>query len=282
MQYQFMRFPEGKTKAVTFSYDDNNIASAKLADVLSSYGLKGTFNLNSEKPTNTLKQADVEEHIIKNGHEVAVHGLNHRASGTLRTIEGIKDVLDCRLELESKYNTIIRGMAYPDTGITRFQPGTDYDCVKRYLKELDIAYARTLGGDNNQFLLPTDWYAWMPTVRNLNPRVMNYVDEFLDIDVNNLYNSVRYARLFYMWGHAYEFEQDNGWELLDNICKKLTSKPDIWYATNIEIYNYVEAYKSLIFSADSSMVFNPSLYEIWFDIDRKLYSIKSGETIKIK
>lgn len=277
-----MRFPKGKTKAVTLSYDDNNIASAKLADILSSYGLKCTFNLNSEKPTSTLKQADVEEHIIKNGHEVAVHGLNHRASGTLRTIEGIKDVLDCRLELESKYNTIIRGMAYPDTGITRYQPGTDYDSVKRYLKELDIAYARTLGGDNNQFLLPTDWYAWMPTVRNLNPRLMNFVDEFLDIDVNNLYNSVRYPRLFFMWGHASEFDQDNGWELLDNVCKKLTSKTDIWYATNIEIYNYVEAYKSLVFSADSSMVYNPSLYEIWFDIDRKLYSIKSGETIKIK
>lgn len=58
---------------------------------------------------------------------------------------------------------IVRGMAYPDSGITYFTNNATYDGVKNYLKELDIVYARTLGGDNNFFALPQDWHAWMPT-----------------------------------------------------------------------------------------------------------------------
>ena len=49
----------------------------------------------------------------------------------------------------------------------------------------------------------------------------------------------------------------------------------------MEIYNYVEAYRSLIYSADGMRVYNPTLLEIFFDVDGKLYSIKSGETLRL-
>ena len=90
-----------------------------------------------------------------------------------------------------------------------------------------------------------------------------------------------YPRLFYLWGHSYEFERNKNWELLDDICKKLAGRDDIWYATNIEIYNYVQAYNALVYSADSKIVYNPTLFDIWFDIDGVLYCLKSGETLKL-
>ena len=46
-------------------------------------------------------------------------------------------------------------------------------------------------------------------------------------------------------------------------------------------YDYVNAYNSLIFSADGNIIYNPTLYSIWVDIDKKVYEIKSGETIKL-
>lgn len=280
MKYMFMRFPEGKAKAVTLSYDDNTIDNVRLADTLTRYGIKCTFNLNTDGTTTLLKQTDIEEHIIKNGHEIAVHGLNHGAPGIIRPIEGIKDVLNSRLELESRYGMIIRGMAYPDSGIKKMIPGNDYESIRKYLVDLGIVYSRTLGGDNDNFDLPPDWYAWMPTAHHKNKNILEYIDKFNRADVNNLYPSERRPRLFYMWGHAFEFTNDNNWDLLDTICEKLAGKEDVWYATNIEIYNYVEAYKSLVFSADGHTVFNPTLYEIWFIADKQLYSVKSGETIK--
>ncbi len=286
MRYRFLRFPEGKTKAVTFSYDDAARADIKLSEIITSYGIKGTFNINStwmgqSSEDRHLTPEEIEKYILNQGHEVAVHGAQHIASGNARLLDGIRDVLDCRLKLEETFQRMIRGMAYPDSGIRRMNNGATYEEIRHYLKELEIAYARTLGGDNNKFELPTDWYAWMPTAHHGNPKALEWADEFVKLDVNNAYLSSRMPRLFYLWGHSHEYERDQNWELLEILCDKLAYHSDIWYATNMEIYDYVTAYRSLIFSADNTMVYNPTLHCIWFDIDGELYKISSGETIAL-
>lgn len=284
MWYRYLRFPEGRVKAFTMSYDDGVPSDIRFADTVTKYGIKCTFNMNCEAARDkNLTAAEVEEHILSKGHEVAVHGQMHRAEGMIRPVEGIKEVLECRLELEEKFGRIIRGMAYPDVGITRFAKGTSYEMVKQYLEELEIAYARTLDGDNNSFVLPSDWHAWLPTAHHQNPKLMEYADEFLALEVNeSTHRMKRHPRLFYIWGHSYEFDLRNNWELLEDICKKFSGRDDIWYATNIEIYDYVKAYESLVYSADGKIVYNPSAQKVWFDYDKKLYSVNPGETIRIE
>ena len=98
------------------------------------------------------------------------------------------------------------------------------------------------------------------------------------MDVSKLYIAQRTPKLFYLWGHSFEFSSKNNWELLEDICKALGKKDDIWYATNIEIYDYVKANESLVFSADGTLVYNPTLTDVWFDIDGTLYVVKSGES----
>ena len=49
----------------------------------------------------------------------------------------------------------------------------------------------------------------------------------------------------------------------------------------MEIYNYVEAYKRLQYSADGHLIYNPTLLTVWLDVDGILYSVQSGETICI-
>ena len=68
---------------------------------------------------------------------------------------------------------------------------------------------------------------------------------------------------------------------MEEICEKLSGHDDIWYATNMEIYKYVKAYEALEYSADGTIIHNPTLYDIWFDVDSKLYKISSGETIHL-
>ena len=283
MRSVFMRYPNGTAKAVTFSYDDGVVQDQRLAELFDQYGMKATFNFNSEKmrPFNFSKE-QVKEYFLSKGHEIAVHGANHRANGNTRIIEGIRDVLDCRLELEEKCDCIIRGMAYPDTGILFMGNFGSYDQIKHYLQELDIAYARTLGGDNNSFLLPQDFYAWTPTAHHNHPQIMEYIDQFLGLDLSvKAYHAKRMPRLLYIWGHSYEFDDNQNWAHMEAICRKLSFKDEIWYATNIEIYDYVQAYKSLRYSANGRMVYNPTLYTIWIDVDGEVYTIKSGETICI-
>ncbi len=288
MRYRFLRFPGGKAKAVTFSYDDGCRHDIRLAEIIGRYGIKCTFNINSgllgkDDADWHLTADEIQKHIVDAGHEIAVHGDFHIAPGLARPLDVIQDVLNCRLALEKRYRKIIRGMAYPDSGITCFQNGTNYENIRSYLQDLGIVYSRTLGGDNCDFRLPADWFAWMPTAHHENPALMDYADKFLQIqpDAPHTYYANRYPRLFYLWGHSYEFHNSNNWTLLEDFCKKISGRADIWYATNIEIYNYVHAYNSLIFSADGNQVHNPSLMAVWFRTDDKQYCIHSGETLTL-
>ena len=283
MRYVFMRYPGGKAKAVTFSYDDGVWQDKRLAEIFDRYGMKCTFNLNCDCfHEDGFTPEQLSEFFLSKGHEIAVHGQCHRANGNLRPIEGIKDVLYCRLELEDKCGRIIRGMAYPDSGIVIQGNFVSYSQIKQYLTELDIAYARSHSGDNNSFELPEDFHNWVPSVRHRNPKFHEYVDEFINLYVSKIGNpSGRHPRLLYIWGHSYEFDNDDNWDVIITACEKLSHSDDIWFATNIEIYDYIEAYKNLKYSADGHLVYNPSVTEVWIDADGVRFCIKPGETVRI-
>ena len=112
---------------------------------------------------------------------------------------------------------------------------------------------------------------------------MDWIDKFvkLNIDVDE-WASKRYPRLFYIWGHTYEFDNKDNWDLVDKIGENLGGKEDIWYATNIEICDYVKAYLSLVYSADGQLIYNPTAKTVWLNIDGVTCSINSGETLDTK
>ncbi|MBQ8529317.1 MAG: polysaccharide deacetylase family protein [Clostridia bacterium] len=287
MRYRFLRFPEGKFKAVTFSYDDGVKVDLRLAEIFDKYGMKGTFNIN---PSHILRGEfekfttpdEIREHILGRGHEVAIHGEQHIAPGVSRPVDAIRDALLGREQLEEIFGTIIRGMAYPDSGVRRFHNGNSYENVRGILENVGIVYARTLGADNNTFLLPTDWYNWVPTIHHANKEAMSYVDTFLSQKEENYRTASRHPRLFYVWGHSFEFRNNDNWELIEEICEKLSGKDDTWYATNMEIWEYCHAYDSLIWNAKGDVVYNPTFHKVWFDIDSRPFSVAPGETLKIE
>ncbi len=284
MKYNFLRFPGGRSKAVTFSYDDGSRHDVRLIDTFNRYGLKGTFNLIGERVAveKGLSKDFIQNEILAKGHEVANHGYEHRALDTLHPIEGIREVLDCRLVLEQAFGGVIRGFAFPDRSVNRFKSPVTYERVRRDLVDCGIVYTRVTDGDNDAFDLPEDWFNWVPTAHHDNPELFDYIERFLSMDVDGLYRSRRGPKLFYVWGHAHEFENKSNWERLDEICEKLAGHDDIWYATNMEIYDYVTAYHSLVYSADSLTVYNPSLLDVFFDVDGVAYTVKSGETIRLE
>ena len=57
-----------------------------------------------------------------------------------------------------------------------------------------------------------------------------------------------------LWGHSYEFEADGNWDVIERFAAYTGNRDEIWYATNLELYDYMTAYDRLLFSADGSMV----------------------------
>ena len=288
MKYIFLRFPEGKFKAVTLSYDDGHNHDIRLAQTLDKYGLKGTFNLTSKRigqqtPSRRLTVEDIKEHLLSKGHEIAVHGEDHIAPVLSRPTKAIQDVLNCRLYLEQTFGIMVRGMAFPDVALRNFQNGATKENVQSYLKDLGIVYARDIVTNEEplNYSLPADWLAWNATVHHSHPKAAEYAREFVALDQDKLYKAKRWPKCFMLWGHSFEFDRENNWELLDELCQILAGKEDTWYATCMEIYEYVQAYNALVFSADSTRVYNPTLHTVWFDVDSKLYSVAPGDTITI-
>jgi len=288
MQYRFLRFPQGKEKAVTFSYDDGPKYDKRLAEIMNKNGIKGTFNLNSEYLATSedswyMSAQEIKENILDAGHEIAVHGKEHRAPGRISPAAAVKDIFECRQTLEDVFDITVRGMAYPDSGIRKMSNGNTYESVKKIASDIGIVYSRTLGGDNTTFDLPEDFLAWMPTAHHKNSDLFRMIDMFLEpVEKRTGANSSwREPKLFYLWGHSYEFNRDNNWDLFESACEKLGMHEDVWYATNIQIYDYVKGYENLVFNLNETQVFNPNCFDVWFEADKNLFCVKSGETLKI-
>ncbi|OPJ59440.1 polysaccharide deacetylase family protein [Clostridium oryzae] len=274
----FLRFPEGRKKALTLSYDDGVEQDVRLVQIMNKHGLKGTFNLNSGEyaPEGTfypkgqihrrMTEKQVTEAFKGSGHEVAVHTLTHTFLEQLPTHLALKEILKDRENLEKQFGTMVRGAAYPF--------GTLNDNVVEALRLCGIVYARTVISTND-FRLPENWLKLTATCHHNSPELKKLAKKFVEDEV------IWTPYLFYLWGHSYEFEADNNWEVIEDFAEYVGNRNDIWYATNIEIYDYIDAYNRLIFSSDGKTVRNPSCRKIWFEYSEKIIEIDAGETINI-
>ncbi len=272
-----MRLKDGKTKVLTLSYDDGVVQDARLIEIMNRYGLKGTFNINSglylsedavrERFFGRMKLSEAKELYLNSGHEIAVHAFSHPFLERLDSAEIIYEITEDRKNIEKEYGVIARGMAYPY--------GTYSDRVVDILDKCQIAYARTTV-PTFKFNFPENWLLLHPTCHHTSEKFEELAEQF----VNNpsLWGN---SEMFYVWGHSYEFDNNDNWELIENFAKKAGGHDYIWYATNIEIYDYVKAYKSLITSYDKKMIKNPSAIDVWVEIKGTVYCIKAGETLTL-
>ena len=276
----FMRFPGGLAKALTFSYDDGVEQDVRLVEILDKYGMKGTFNLNSgcyTKPGTIWEPGRVHRRMTEEAitelfrdgrHEVAVHSLTHPYLEELPDAMVAHEILTDRVNLERQFGRIVRGMAYP--------MGTYSDAVVDVLKSCGIAYARTTKA-TQKFTIPTDWLRLYPTCHHTDPQLMELAKTFAQTEGKKVRKG--HAALFYLWGHSYEFEGDDNWQLIEDFTDLMAQDADeIWYATNIEIYDYVEDYRRLVASADGHLLYNPTMRTLWFAFNGETVSIAPGET----
>lgn len=271
-----MRFPDGRKKALTFSYDDGVKQDGRLIEILNAHGMKGTFNINgnrfapeeqADNPDYNCYSKQTALRIYTEPHEVALHSFTHPFLESLPSGTCSYEVVSDRLALENLFGKIVRGMAYP--------MGTYSDMVVDVLKACGVVYSRTIKA-TEKFDLPTDFLRWNPTCHHNHPRLMELADEFLNKNVRH------YAQLFYLWGHSYEFRNNNNWNIIEDFTDKMAGKEDtIWYATNMEIYEYMTDYNRLVWSADGLIVNNPTTRTLWFERNHVLFSIKPGETMRV-
>lgn len=277
-----MRFPGGRAKALTLSYDDAVEQDFRLIDIMKAHGLKGTFNINSSQyipegfvypPEKQWGQRMTKQRATalfsQDGIEPALHAYTHPHLQTLPTPQIAYEIVKDRETLEDQFDRIVRGMAYPY--------GTYSDEVIRVLRDCGILYARTTRATRD-FSFPAEWLAWHPTCHHSDPTLKELTQKFLEKSPNTR----QQPWLFYVWGHSYEFAQNNNWYIIEEFAETVGGHDDVWYATNMEIWEYTESFKHLVFSLDQSRVYNPTAQTLCFLMTDKLYTVAAGQTVKIE
>lgn len=261
-------FPNGRKRALTFSYDDNQIYDRRLVEIFNKFNLKGTFHINS----GTLGIDNEKDHFISaseikelyKGHEVSCHAVTHPFLSTLPDGLILEELYNDRKNLEKYSGQLVRGMSYPYG-----------DCSERLItiaKSAGIEYSRTVE-NTGWFDIPEDFMKWHPTCHHNG--ALEKVDEFLNGP------EYRDMALFYVWGHSFEFDRENTWDMIEEFCSKISNYDKVWYATNIEIKDYICAARSLIMSADCTTIYNPTATDVCILNDGVAVTIGKGQTIKL-
>ena len=153
--------------------------------------------------------------------EVATHAYTHPRLDLVPTLQCMYEIADCRRELEKTFGSLITGHAYPY--------GRYNDDVVKILDYAGIEYARTTVSSFD-FEPQKDLYVFKPSVYHHAEweKMEQLADEFLALDAKS-------PAIFYIWGHAYEFDIYNSWDKFELFLKRISGKQDIFYGTNKEV-----------------------------------------------
>ena len=226
---------DNKLKAVTFSYDDGVEQDIRLSEILNRYGLKCTFNVNSQligsenrwdyKGVSVGRLSLSALKKIYQGHEVAAHGCVHKNLKEASYDEAMAELKQDKASLEKSFGCAVKGMAYAF--------GTYNPDVIQAAKDCGLGYARTVK-TTQRFDLPERPLELAATCHHDDERLFELADAFVCADPAD-------PMLFYVWGHSYEFDGNKNWDRFELFCEKIAGHPDICYCTNAEAVIHEES-----------------------------------------
>jgi len=257
-----LRFPGGRPKALVMSYDDGSEHDRRLVEIFNRYGIRGSFHLNSGKVGQPYHVTPQDVHVLYQGHEVSCHTVSHPDLTQLDTAAVRREIADDRRALEDWSGRPVRGLAYPF--------GTYDQRILELLPELGMEYARTAAA-TGEFTLPERFLEWQGTCHH--SRLWEFGERFLELPDGEL-------ALLYVWGHSYELDGfmtadvSKNWAYMDACCRRLHGQDAVWYATTIEVVDYLNACRQL--QRDDLTVANPAAVAVWIHLQGRNIELKPG------
>jgi len=124
---------------VTLSFDDNLIEHYAAGEMLETYGMRGTFYVNSGRldSTNQYMSVSQTQKLQERGHEIGGHTINHKNLVSSSSSTRIKEVCDDKENLEN-LGLDLTSFAFPF--------GADFTGAENVFKRCNYLSARDSGG----------------------------------------------------------------------------------------------------------------------------------------
>jgi peptidoglycan-N-acetylglucosamine deacetylase len=237
-----------KRIVVTTSWDDGFQADMRLAELLQSRGMTGTFYVPiipyCERPSLDPSQLRA---LSTEGFEIGAHGFSHKLLWNLSTEELAKEISPCKPILQDILGTEVRMFCYPK--------GRYDSNVVRALKKAGYCGARTvrmlaMGAEFDPFEMPT-------TLQGIPQPRLNYVKNVVRSrkmeaarvcfsNMSRLGNWVELGKalfdsvlenggIWHLYGHSYEIDELSLWTDLEEILNYICGREQVMYVPNCEL-----------------------------------------------
>ena len=259
----------GKRKAFNITYDDGILQDVRFVKLLNKYGIKGTFNLNSELMKNEFEWIHecgmavkrLPEHVavdLYEGHEVASHTLTHPYMQGLSEEALMYELGKDKENLEKLFGKQILGFAVP----------FDYydERIEKCVRSCGFEYGR-ISEESRSYRPCEDYFNWKAGIFHLSPDFREFVEGFWATDEE--------LAVCQIVGHAYDLDVAQMWDEMENICRKVKADGTIWSATSIELIRYIKAMRKTVVT--ENVIENNSDLDLWFEIDGQIKVVEAKQ-----
>ncbi len=238
---------------ITTSWDDGDILDIRLANLLSKYGIKGTFYITKNYRPSRLTESDIRE--ISKIHEIGAHTLSHPDLRSLTPEKLHEEIFGSKQWLEGVLNYEVPLFCYPK--------GFYNDTAVAVVKKAGFVGARTtelgsITSITDPFRIPTSIQVYPFPFRKINA-IHFYWRKLLEpfvqrssalrtigVSFFSMTSWLTVAKaafdvaqkngdIFHLWGHSWEIEKYNMWNDLEKFLEYAAQSKDYESVTNGEM-----------------------------------------------
>lgn len=226
---------------VVTSWDDVTKLDLKVCDLLETYRLKGTFYVVNNWLGKKISQGEL--HHISECHEIGAHTVNHVNLTEVHSEVAKREIFESKRLLEKVLGKSVTSFAYPFGRYTK----THVEMVQNsgYLCARTTKPFYVVPAENPYEIHVTVW-AYSHALRDIKgifrifklskkifarPLIIKMWDELGKKIFDYLLES---GGVFHIFGHAWQVDEINGWQKLENLFSHIAFRKNVIYVTMTE------------------------------------------------
>jgi peptidoglycan-N-acetylglucosamine deacetylase len=241
---------ETHSSIVTTSWDDGDQLDLRLAELLKSKGVSGTFYIPIEPFRKYLLSPGQLRDLSAEGFEIGAHGVTHKLLKGISRLELAAEIGPCKPRLEDIVGTEVRMFCYP-------RGRYDANAVQ-VVKEAGYSGARTVRmlatqSEFDSFEMPTTVQSYphsrtdylrnaaksrklegLKTCLTQSSGLGNWLElgrRLFDVVLKN-------GGIWHLYGHSWEIEQLGLWQDLGRLLDYVARRPGVTYVPNGELVRH--------------------------------------------
>lgn len=241
-----------KTSIVTTSWDDGHPLDLRLAHLLSSYGILGTFYVPLHHRLFPAIAAGQIRTLRTRGMEIGSHTLTHPNLAKLRKKQGLHELMESKRILENTLGEPVVSLCYPEG---KFNP-----TVRSWVVEAGYQLARTTAAFRTDtkfdpFCMPVSFQLFphphtvhiRHALKEGNLRGMmdwyrfwRMESDLIKLSELILGHILEYGGILHIWGHSWEVEKLGLWGLLEEVLRLIANRRGVLYLTNSQVLHEID------------------------------------------